>query len=244
MSLALVQTAGTYRADTDSDADVVRRIAAGDQDALTKLMRRYNQRMYRVARSILRNDADAEEAVQEAFYCAYRAMARFRGEAALSTWLVRIVVNESKRRLRKINRLSTWLEFNSDASLDDITADTNMDEHISYQPEAGLMNTQTRHLLEKHIDRLPDVFRAVFVLRAVEELSVDETAACLGIPAATVRTRYFRSRALLRKALRQEMGEGINNVFSFAGHRCDRIVAAVLTRIQAHDGNAVETPIL
>lgn len=244
MSLTLVQTAGANRADTDVDTDVVKRIAAGDQDALTKLMRRYNQRLYRVARSILRNDADAEEAVQEAFYCAYRAMSQFRGEAALSTWLVRIVVNESKRRLRKINRLSTWLEFSSDAPLDDITADTNMDEHTSYQPEANLMHTQTRHILEKHIDRLPDVFRAVFVLRAVEELSVEETATCLGIPPATVRTRYFRSRALLRKTLRQEMGEEINEVFSFAGYRCDRIVAAVLTRIQAHNGNAAATPIL
>src|SRR3546814_17960921 len=112
MSLTRVQTAGAHPADTDVDTDVVKRIAAGDQDALTKLMRRYNQRLYRVARSILRNDADAEEAVQEAFYCAYRAMSQFRGEAALSTWLVRIVVNEYKRRLRKINRLSTWLELN------------------------------------------------------------------------------------------------------------------------------------
>ncbi|NYT84043.1 RNA polymerase sigma factor [Pollutimonas harenae] len=237
MSLALVQTDDI----STSDADIVKRIAAGDLDTLTKLMRRYNQRLYRVARSILRNDADAEEAVQEAFYCAYRAMAQFRGEAALSTWLVQIVVNESRKRLRKINRQSTWLEFNNDASRDDTTADTTMDEYTINQPENGLWRTQTRHILENHIDRLPDVFRTVFVLRAVEEFSVEETAACLGIPLATVRTRYFRSRALLRKTLRQEMGEEINDVFSFAGHRCDRIVAAVLTRIQAHGENATST---
>ncbi|NYT58191.1 RNA polymerase sigma factor [Alcaligenaceae bacterium] len=240
MSLALVQTV----IPRDADADVVKRIAAGDQDAFVKLMRRYNQRMYRVARSILRNDADAEEAVQEAFYCAYRAMAQFRGEAALSTWLVQIVVNESKKRLRKINRLSTWLEFSSDAPKDEITADTTMNENTGNQPEISLWRTQTRHTLEHHIDRLPDVFRAVFVLRAVEEFSVEETADCLGIPPATVRTRYFRSRALLRKSLRHEMGDEINSVFSFAGHRCDRIVATVLTRIQTHGGNAEHTPIL
>jgi len=242
MSLTLVPTIGTHSPDTD--AETAKRIAAGDQHALVHLMRRYNQRMYRVARSILRNDADAEEAVQEAFYCAYRAMAQFRGDAALSTWLVQIVVNESKKRLRKINRLSTWLEFNSDATRNDITADITMDERSSNQPESGLWRTQTRHMLETHIDRLPDVFRAVFVLRAVEEFSVEETAECLGIPPATVRTRYFRSRALLRKALRREMGEEINDVFSFAGHRCDRIVAAVLTRIQADNGNATTTPVL
>ena len=221
------------------DMDVVRRIAAGDQLALTKLMRRYNQRMFRVARSILRNDADAEEAVQEAFYCAYRAMAQFRNESALSTWLVRIVVNESSRRLRKINRLSTWLEFKSGTPEDDIYLGTAMDETPDTQnrPEAKLLGTQTRRLLEKHIDRLPDLFRTVFVLRAIEELSVEETAQCLGIPPATVRTRYFRSRALLRKMLRQDVGDEIEEVFSFAGDRCDRMVAAVQARIRTENGN-------
>lgn len=228
MTLALVQSDQDNV--SDPDADTVRRIVAGDQNALVELMRRYNQRMYRVARSILRNDDDAEEAVQEAFYCAYRAMPKFRGEAALSTWLVRIAANESKRRLRKINRLSTWLEFRSDVPKDPFTANV-MDEHPSNQPESGVWRTQTRHLLETHIDRLPDVFRAVFILRAVEELSVEETAECLGIPPATVRTRYFRSRAALRKALQREIGKETPDVFSFAGQRCDRIVASVLTRL-------------
>ena len=241
MSLALVATSNIPCPNTD--ARTVQCILAGDQNALIQLMRRYNQRLYRVARSILHNDADAEEAVQEAFYCAYRAMAQFRGEAALSTWLVQIVVNESRRRLRKINRISTWLEFNSDAPHDNLSADT-MDERPNDQPESGLWRTQTRHILEDHIDRLPDIFRAVFVLRAVEEFSVEETAECLGIPPATVRTRYFRSRAILRKTLRREIGEEINDIFSFAGHRCDRIVSAVLTRIQTQNGNGTTTPIL
>lgn len=232
MPLALVQA----NAVDDADANIARHIVVGDAEALTQLMRRYNQRLYRVARSILRSDADAEEAVQEAFYSAYRAMGQFRGEAALSTWLIRIVVNESNRRLRKINRLSTWLEFNSDARRDGIRADITMDERVLNQPEPALLRAQTRHILEEHIDRLPDVFRAVFVLRAVEEYSVEETADCLGIPPATVRTRYFRARALLRKALQQEKDNGINNVFSFAGDRCDRIVAAVLARV--HDSGA------
>lgn len=236
MSLTLV----TSKDDGNPDVDVVQRIVAGDQLALTELMRQYNQRMFRVARSILRNDADAEEAVQEAFYCAYRAMAQFRNESALSTWLVRIVVNESSRRLRKINRLSTWLEFKGGTPDDGIYLGIAMDEPSTtqYRPEAMLLGTQTRRLLEKHIDRLPDLFRAVFVLRAVEELSVEETAQCLGIPPATVRTRYFRARALLRKTLQQDVGNEIEEVFSFAGDRCDRMVAAVQARIQAENGNA------
>ena len=242
MSLALVPAVGA----NTIDADIVKRIAAGDLDALTTLMRRYNQRMYRVARSILRNDADAEEAVQEAFYCAYRAMDKFRGDSALSTWLLRIVVNESTRRLRKINRLSTWLEYKSDPSHDGNLSGATMDElsPAHTEPEAVLVRTQTRVILEKYIDRLPDLFRVVFMLRAVEEFSVEQTAQCLGIPPATVRSRYFRSRALLRKMLRQEMGEEVNDVFSFAGDRCDRMVTAVLTRIRSHGGNAVKAPLL
>jgi RNA polymerase sigma-70 factor (ECF subfamily) len=208
-----------------SDLALAQRIARGDRNALEALMRRHNQRLYRVARSILRNEADAEEAVQEAFYKAYRAFDKFRGDAAVSTWLVRIVVNESYKRLRKINRLSTWLEFNSDASLENT-----MDESPD-QPDLVLLRAQTRHLLEGRIDQLPDVFRAVFVLRAVEELSVEETAVCLGIPQATVRSRYFRARGLLRKSLKHVADQDLASAFSFAGERCDRIVAGVMARV-------------
>jgi RNA polymerase sigma-70 factor, ECF subfamily len=214
-----------------SDTELAQRIAQGDHGAIEALMRRYNQRLYRVARSILRNDADAEEAVQEAFYLAYRAMGKFRGDSRLSTWLVRIVVNESNKRLRKINRLSTWLEFNEDPQDNDEALEENMDRFSPDQPEQAMVRAQTRHLIETRIDRLPDAFRAVFVLRAVEELSVEETAHCLGIQPATVRSRYFRARGLLRKLLGRGAGGGLEEVFSFAGDRCDRIVAHVLARI-------------
>ncbi len=203
-----------------------------DLAALQILMRRYNQRLYRVARSILRNDADAEEAVQEAFYKAYRAIASFRGDSGLSTWLVRIVVNESNRRLRKINRLATWLEFNNDAERDDVTTTMTANEFSSESPEPNLVRSQTRHLLEARIDQLPDLFRAVFILRAVEDLTVEETAMCLGIPPATVRTRYFRARKLLRKSLGDDMGSTVNTAFAFAGERCDRMVASVMSRLR------------
>lgn len=214
-----------------SDTELAHRVAQGDHGAIEALMRRYNQRLYRVSRSILRNDADAEEAVQEAFYLAYRAMSKFRGDSALSTWLVRIVVNESNKRLRKINRLSTWLEFKSEPQDGNETVEENMDRFSPDQPEQAVVRAQTRQLIESRIDRLPDVFRAVFVLRAVEELSVEETADCLGIPPATVRSRYFRARGLLRKLLGRGADGGLEEVFSFAGDRCDRIVAHVLARI-------------
>lgn len=232
MPLALVKPAGAG----DSDTQLAQQIAQGNRDALQRLMRRYNQRLYRVARSILRNEADAEEAVQEAFYKAYCAIGSFRGDSSLSTWLVRIVVNESNQRLRKINRLSTWLEFNSDLKHNDATSETTMDESPFNPPERELLRAQTRQMLESRIDRLPDTFRSVFVLRAVEELSVEETAICLGIPAATVRSRYFRARGLLRKSLKQEAIEGLAAAFAFAGDRCDRIVAAVTARLEQERG--------
>jgi RNA polymerase sigma-70 factor (ECF subfamily) len=206
-------------------------IAQGDRDALTLLMRRYNQRLYRVARSILRNEADAEEAVQEAFYRAYCAMSTFRGDSALGTWLVRIVVNESNQRLRKQNRLASWLEFSDTPESIDQMTEMAMDTFSPDQPEQALARTQTRQLLEAKIDQLPGMFRVVFVLRAVEGMSVEEAALSLGIPAATVRTRYFRARSQLRKLLAREIGTNLEEAFSFAGERCDRIVAGVQARI-------------
>ncbi|RTZ44748.1 RNA polymerase sigma factor [Candidimonas sp. SYP-B2681] len=228
MPLALVKNAE----EKCTDAQLALRVANDDRTALQALMRRHNQRLYRVARSILRNDADAEEVVQETFYKAYRAISRFRGDSALSTWLVRIAVNESNRRLRKINRLSTWLEFSNEAGRDDAAINMITDEFSSSQPEPALSQVQIRNLLETRIDRLPDLFRAVFVLRAVEELSVEETSVCLGIPPATVRSRYFRARKLLRESLQSEVGASIDTAFAFAGDRCDRIVAAVLARLE------------
>ncbi|HEY9279918.1 MAG TPA: RNA polymerase sigma factor [Eoetvoesiella sp.] len=228
MPLALVKTP------TDSnlsDKHLAERIAQGDRAALTALMRRYNQRLYRVARSVLHNEADAEEAVQEAFFLAFRAMGKFRGDSSLATWLVRIVLNESNHRLRKNIRLSSWLEFDDALVRADEMTETTMDKFSPDRPEQALARAETRRLLEAKIDQLPPVFRTVFVMRAVEGMSVDETALCLGVPAATVRTRYFRARGMLRKLLAHEIGTSLEEAFSFAGARCDRIVASVQARL-------------
>jgi RNA polymerase sigma-70 factor (ECF subfamily) len=227
MSLALVKPIEDNR----NDASLVQRVAAGERTALESMMRRYNQRLYRVARSILRSEADAEEVVQDAFFKAYRAMSTFRGDASLSTWLVRIVVNESNRRLRKINRLSTWLEFNNDARDEEMTADTTTGDYKLNQPEPIVLRAEQRAIIEVYIDELPDLFRSVFVMRAIEELTVEETSVCLGIPAATVRSRYFRARKQLRQRLKSDEPSSIEHAFSFAGDRCDRIVAGVMARL-------------
>ncbi len=214
------------------DFEIARRIAAGDRSALELLMRRHNQTLYRTARSILKDDAEAEDAVQEAYLLAYRAMAGFRGDAKLSTWLVRIVVNEAIGRMRKRGRRAEVIELNGSGESNADAAETSMHEISPEQPERAALRAEMRRILETRIDRLPDAFRTVFVLRAVEEMSVEEAAACLGIPQATVRTRYFRAKSLLREALAQEIDFSLEDAFAFAGTRCDRIVAGVLERIE------------
>ena len=217
---------------TTTDAELARSVAGGNHDAFKLLMRRYNQTLYRTARSILKDDAEAEDAVQEAYSLAYRAIGAFRGDAKLSTWLIRIVVNEAIARSRKRSRRAEIIQLAGEPEADTHAAEVNMNEATPEQPEHAALRAETRRLLEGKIDALPEVFRTVFVLRALEELTVEETAASLGIPAATVRTRYFRAKGLLREALAREIDFAHGDAFAFAGARCDRIVAGVLARLK------------
>lgn len=214
------------------DSELARRVAAGDGDAFQLLMRRYNQTLYRTARSILKNEADAEDAVQEAYLRAYRGMARFRGDAKLSTWLVRIVINEAIARRRLRSRHAEVIRLDGETEQDSGVEQMNVNEARPEQPERAVLRAETRRLLEAKIDALPDAFRTVFVLRALEEMSVEEAAAVLEIPEATVRTRFFRAKGLLREALAREIDFAIEDAFAFAGARCDRIVAGVLARLK------------
>lgn len=217
-----------------ADEEIARRIAGGDRAALELLMRRHNQQLYRTARSILKDEAEAEDAVQEAYLSAYRAIGSFRSDAKLSTWLVRIVANEALGRLRRRKRSAEIIRLDGDPQSIGQGSEVNMDPTAPEQPEQpeqGAMRAEARRLLERKIDELPDAFRAAFVLRAIEELSVEETAAALEIPEATVRSRFFRARGLLRESLAQEIDFAFEDVYAFAGGRCDRIVAAVLARL-------------
>lgn len=215
-----------------SDTDLVLRIVAGDEAAFTLLMRRHNQALYRTARSILKDDAEAEDAVQEAYLLAYKAMPGFRGDSKLSTWLVKIVVNESIARMHKRTRRAEVIHLDGETHEDIEAAEGYMNEATPEEPERAVLQAEARRLLEAKIDKLPDAFRTVFVLRALEEMTVEEAAASLGIAEATVRTRYFRARALLRESLAREIDFAHGRAFSFAGHRCDRIVAGVLARFK------------
>ncbi|MGN6652601.1 RNA polymerase sigma factor [Trinickia sp.] len=207
-------------------------IGAGERDAFVQLMRRYNRRLYRLARATLRDDADAQDALQDAYLAAYRSIGTFRGDAQLSTWLSRLVVNACLARLRRDARRHARAPMVSMSANDGSDHELMlMDKSYDASPDDALMRAQIRALLERKLDALPEAFRVVFVLRCVEELSVEETAQCLGIPEATVRTRQFRARGLLRESLAQELDLAERDVFSFDGARCDRIVAAVLVRL-------------
>lgn len=210
-------------------------VGAGEREAFVQLMRRYNQRLYRLARATLRDDAEAQDALQDAYLAAYRSIGTFRGDARLSTWLSRLVVNACLARLRRDARRHARAPMVS-VSANDGSDHELMDMSKDASPDDALMRAQMRALLERKLDALPESFRVVFVLRCVEELSVEETAQCLGIPEATVRTRQFRARGLLRESLAQELDLAERDVFSFDGARCDGIVAAVLAGLDENKG--------
>lgn len=210
------------------ETELISRAAHGDELAFEAIMRHYNRKLFRTARSILRSDAEAEDALQEAYLLAWRGLSRFRLEANLSTWLVRIVVNEALGRLRRTKAQVIPLDAAMKSPDPDVQA--SLTERACLQPEPSAMRGQLRALMEARIELLPDLYRTVFMLRAVEEMSVDEVAAALQLPEATVRTRYFRARSLLREGLASDIDLALDEVFAFDGARCDRIVAAVLAQ--------------
>jgi RNA polymerase sigma-70 factor (ECF subfamily) len=200
-------------------------------------MRRHNGRLFRVARSILRDDAEAEDALQDAYLDAYRHIVDFRGGAPLATWLTRIVINQALMRLRRRRRDRIVIPFGARSAMDSEhepdQAEANVADEKCESPPSAVLRAEIRRLLERKIDDLLMAFRTVFVMRDIEDMSVQETAECLAIPPATVRTRLFRARALLRESLALDLDAVIVDVFGFAGERCDRIVAGGLARVKA-----------
>ncbi|MDR6537961.1 RNA polymerase sigma factor [Variovorax soli] len=221
-----------------TDIELATRAAQGDALAFQLIMRRHNRLLFRTGRSILKDDDEAQDALQEAYLRAWRSLGSFRAEARLSTWLVRIVANEALGRLRRRGSAQV-IAFDTAAEAIDTQEGTWMQADPDQQPDRHAMRGETRKLIEAGIDALPEVFRTVFVLRAVEDLSIEEVAAALDIPEATVRSRFFRARGLLREALSREIDVAIGDAFSFAGVRCDGIVAHVMAVIA--DGPARPT---
>lgn len=227
-----LQAMSPVPSDASSDAELVSLSIAGNDLAFAQIMRRYNRLLFRTARSILKSDDDTQDALQEAYLRAWRALATFRSEARLSTWLVRIVANEALGRLRRNGAQPAQVfPLNAAMDADGETPEMQMPANPDDQPESSVMRAQIRQQIEARIDTLPDAFRTVFMLRGVEELSVEEVAVALGVPEATVRSRFFRARSMLREGLSRDIDMAVGDAFSFAGSRCDRMVEGVLAKI-------------
>ena len=211
---------------TISDDDVVSRVRAGETRLYEMLMRRYNQRLFRVIRSVVMNDDEAEDVLQEAWVRAYEHLDQFAGRASFSTWVTRIAFHEALARTRK-NRRWTPLE-NPEG---EIMAEAERRQTTAETPEMQAERSQLGRTLQAAVDGLPETYRSVFVLREVEQLSTTETAECLELSEEAVKTRLHRSRALLRRDLERRLGPAISEAYAFLGARCDRIVMRVLERI-------------
>ena len=211
------------------DAELVRRALARDAGAFRAIMQKHNRRLYRIARGVLRNNTDAEDAVQDAYVSAFTHLASYRGESTLATWLSRIVMNEALgqlRRKRPAVDLTAVEPMRSEAEIIQFPLSTPNDD-----PERTMAQRQILQLVEQATDNLPEAFRLVFVTRVIEGMSVEETSELLGIKPETVKTRLHRARQLVRDQLDKHIGPVLMEAFPFAGRRCERVTAAVMKRL-------------
>lgn len=207
------------------DEEVVRRILAGETALYEVIMRRYNQRLYRIARAVLRNDTEAEDVMQDAYVRAYEHLDQFAARAPFSTWLTRIAVHEALTRLRRRNRLQP---------LDEIDPDGERSMKIACplpDPEQNASGAQLRDLLEEAVLGLPEHYRTVIILRDIEEMSTSETADALDLTETNVKIRLHRGHGMIRSWLFERLGSKAKEAFPFMGERCDRVVAGVFARL-------------
>lgn len=216
--------------DTLADEKLIELAVAGDSGAFRAIMQRNNRRIYRVARGILGDDAEAEDAVQDTYLKAFQNLSGFRGDSTLATWLTRIAINEALGRKRKRRSMVDL------GHLD--TIDEQREARVlifpgfaNSNPEAEAARAEIRRLLEAALDDLPDAFRVVFVMREIEQMSTEETADQLHLVPETVKTRLHRARRLLRQALQEKLGSALHDTYGFDGARCERITATVLSRL-------------
>jgi RNA polymerase sigma-70 factor (ECF subfamily) len=212
-----------------ADAELAGRALARDAGAFRAIMLKHNRRLYRIARGILRNNTEAEDAVQDAYVSAFTHLASYRGESTLATWLSRIVMNEALGRLRRRRStvdLAALESVRSEAEIIQFPLSTPSDD-----PERTMAQRQILQLVEQATDNLPEVFRLVFVTRVIEGISVEETSELLGIKPETVKTRLHRARQLVRDQLDKQIGPVLMDAFPFAGHRCERMSEAVMKRL-------------
>ncbi|HEY2747489.1 MAG TPA: RNA polymerase sigma factor [Polyangia bacterium] len=212
--------------DAPTDEQIVTRVLAGDSALFELIMRRHNQRLFRAARAILRNEAEAEDAVQQAYISAFEHLDQFQGDAQLATWLTRIAIRAALARLRGIKRRGeTELELQPQEEA--------MSAHrpSAETPEQQVATRELTRIVENAVDELPEIYRLVFVMREVQQLSTAEAAACLEVSEDVIKIRLHRAKAMLRDAMSSQVDAAAAEAFAFLGARCDRIVAAVLSRI-------------
>jgi RNA polymerase sigma-70 factor (ECF subfamily) len=213
-----------------TDEEVVERVKTGETALFEVLMRRYNQRLYRVTRSILGNDGEAEDVTQDAYVRSYMHLDQFDGRAKFSTWLTKIAVHEALARLRSRQRL-----VEIDAASDSMEVKMNLESRAP-SPEQEVLTHTMRIVLEAAVDSLPETYRSVFMMREVEEMSTAETAESLDLSEDAVKVRLHRARAMMRKNIYEQTGAATAAAFQFMGARCDRMVAAVFERIRSLEG--------
>jgi RNA polymerase sigma-70 factor (ECF subfamily) len=204
-----------------ADEDIVRRVLDGDVASFELILRRYNQRLYRVARSIVGNDSEAEDVVQEAYLNAYRHLGDFAGRSSFATWLTRIAVHEASARRRSRQRMRN-IEIDEAESLT---------MRPTRQADDALSTRELGDVLRIVIDELPPDFRVVFTMRLVEGLSTEQAAECLGLSQENVKIRLHRARSRLRKSIESRLGGDVARLYQFDGERCDRIVRNVMSRL-------------
>ena len=212
------------------DADLVRMAVQRDEGAFRVIMQRHNRRLYRSARSIVRDDNEAEDIVQEAYVNAFSNLASFRGDSSLATWLTRIALNEALARVRR-RRPTVELTALDAAERDKAQIIPFPLMAMNTDPERTAAQREIRHLIERAIDALPEPYRIVFVMREIEDMSVEEAADFLGLRQATVKTRLHRARRLLRKALDTQLATTLTEAFPFGGMRCARMTDVILQRL-------------
>lgn len=214
------------------DSELVARAGRGEGLAFEVIMRRHNRLLFRSARGVVGDDAEAQDVVQETYLRAFMSLGSFRGDSALGTWLARIAINIALDVQRKRGRtvpIDATLDLDAELTNEHMMA---FNAPVSTTPDAQVETHQMRALLQRSIDRLPPIYRSVFILRAVQEMSVGETACCLDVSEDVVKTRYLRARALLRDALGAQVEAHAHDVYAFAGARCDDVVAYVLAQLQ------------
>jgi RNA polymerase sigma-70 factor, ECF subfamily len=216
---------------TLDDVALVQLARERNGDAFRIIIQRNNQRLYRVARSVVQNDSEAEDVVQQTYVNAFDSLGKFRGDSSLATWLTRITLNEALGRLRRQRPM---------VDLEVLDAEPSGASKIipfplmpaTPDPERDAAQRQIRQLIERAIDDLPEIFRVVFVMRDVEDMSIEETAGFLGLPPATVKTRLHRARHQLRRALDEQLASTLTEAFPFDGKRCRQMTDKVLERLQ------------